>query len=150
MVAGDDRVTPRGFKGSLCTRDRRLAPDLGGDPGFFPEYLSPSVGPGLADHPHMATEIRCHHNRKARICETQAGVFARGGSPGSPESTHGTRAGDGDRDVRRGHRQRTGWHQWAGDECTSTQGTGHLPEAGSAFSTMALLVSGESSLCHGH
>lgn len=64
MVAGDDRVTPREFNDFLCTRDRRLAPDLGGDPGFFPEYLSPSVGPGLPDHPHMATETWCHHTGK--------------------------------------------------------------------------------------
>lgn len=139
MVAGDDRVTPREFNDFLCTRDRRLAPDLGGDPGFFHEYLSPSVGPGLPDHPHMATETCCHHNRKARICEAQAGVFARGGSSGDPESTAGARAGDGGRDVRRGHRVQGGT---TGPEMSvyALRGTGHLPEAGSTCSIMALLM----------
>lgn len=58
---------------------------------FLPRVFVPICGTRPPDHPHMATETRCHHNRKARICEAQAGVFAREG-----------------RDVRRGHRVQGG------------------------------------------
>lgn len=57
---------------------------------FLSRVFVPICGTRPPDHPHMVTETRCH-NRKARICEAQAGVFAMGG-----------------RDIRRGHRVQGG------------------------------------------
>lgn len=80
---------PENSKAS-CARKTGALLQIWEETWFLPQVFALICGARPPDHPHMVTETRCH-NRKARICEAQAGVFAMGG-----------------RDVRRGHKVQGG------------------------------------------
>lgn len=68
---------PENSKAS-CARGTGALLQIWEETWFLSRVFVPICGTRPPDHSLMATETQCH-NRKARICEAQAGVFARGG-----------------------------------------------------------------------